>query len=818
MKRKGTKLITHVVLITLVAIILFPVVWVVMTSIRRDNAAFSPKLFSANITFQHYRDLLFPPRNVPVLIAELGNAISLSSPFTSNVEKAKTTIQGDLTLMKGYIRKTKRASDYVEKSLELVDRSLRGSIEEIKLSVSGKLRRIFESLKVKNPDPIAALYVQNAMGKSGGWVKYAAARRKFSTYEEGIGELLKNEKSLSMKVAEIGEKLDSLDGKLSDASMKVVETLGEIKPLEEDLERLNDVLKSMSEIPGEKLESTGDVESSIEDLLKKIQGFQDLSSLEDLLGSVLRNLSNVKISEDSQPVFESVKEQLKPVLGDLSAQVDEFLESYERLKSLENLKRSLEQNLKNLREKLKETRLKIEEFQKEHSDDIKNAYLFYLRWKTFGVLNFPDMVRSWKSEDLSDIAKIYGKKTFVNVKKCLIKMKRLKGEALELKRSKCSAEILKGIDDVMVLEKLADTIRKELTDLNKIGVNDEKFREILSEIDWADSYEKLKKASVELVAHLNELVKEFSEQVDSLSKKWKASLSISKTGMPVVPSEISRMNELVSTVYDAKVSGKLGISMRESRTLADEFPLRNYRSVFKKLDVDLYSLQQVWKKKPKHYFIRWVMNSVIVASLVAVITTAVTALAAYPFSRMRFFGRRYGIMSLLLIQMFPSIMYMVALYGMLAFLGKIIPWLGLDTLGGLTFVYLGNIAFNMFLIKGFYDTIPSSLEESAMIDGATRFQTFRRIVLPLARPILAVVLILTFMGTFNEYVLARIILQDVKKYTYALGLWQFTVGPFETEWGLFTAAALLGMTPMVILFLSMQRFLISGLTKGAVKG
>jgi len=88
----------------------------------------------------------------------------------------------------------------------------------------------------------------------------------------------------------------------------------------------------------------------------------------------------------------------------------------------------------------------------------------------------------------------------------------------------------------------------------------------------------------------------------------------------------------------------------------------------------------------------------------------------------------------------------------------------------------------------------------------------------LASPILAVVIILTFMGTFNEFVLARIILQDVRNYTYALGLWTFAVGPYETQWGIFTAAALMGMTPMVILFLSLQRFLIGGLTRGAVKG
>jgi len=168
--------------------------------------------------------------------------------------------------------------------------------------------------------------------------------------------------------------------------------------------------------------------------------------------------------------------------------------------------------------------------------------------------------------------------------------------------------------------------------------------------------------------------------------------------------------------------------------------------------------------------------------------------------------------------MFPGVIFMIAIYDLLNFLGKYIPFMGVDSLGGLIFAYLTGIAYNMYLIKGFYDTIPDSLEEAAIVDGATRFQSFYKIVLPLARPILTVVFLLVFIGTFNEYVVARIVLQRIENYTYALGLNVFATGPYETEWGLFTAAALLGMMPMVILFLSLQRYLVSGLTRGAVKG
>jgi maltose/maltodextrin transport system permease protein len=204
--------------------------------------------------------------------------------------------------------------------------------------------------------------------------------------------------------------------------------------------------------------------------------------------------------------------------------------------------------------------------------------------------------------------------------------------------------------------------------------------------------------------------------------------------------------------------------------------------------------------------------------MTAIITVIITSLAAYPFSRMKFVGRSSGLYFLMIVQMFPIVMFMVAIYGILNFLGDYLPFIGLDTLGGLIFAYLGNVAYNMWLFKGYYDTIPDSLEESAMIDGATRFQTFWLIVLPLSLPIISVITILTFMNTFNEFVIAKIVLQSEVNYTYAVGLQTFSQGPFETQWGLFTAASLIGAIPMVILFLTMQKWIIGGLTQGSVKG
>jgi maltose/maltodextrin transport system permease protein len=306
--------------------------------------------------------------------------------------------------------------------------------------------------------------------------------------------------------------------------------------------------------------------------------------------------------------------------------------------------------------------------------------------------------------------------------------------------------------------------------------------------------------------------------ISDFEKKWADLLRASLNGEKVSVRELDELYNIIKTDYVNMVGSNISVVSRKAGDLMDTIPYRELKKDLNSVDKELFRINQIWTQKTKHYFLRWVKNSIVVAGVAALITTFVCSLAAYPFSRMRFWGRKYGILAMLLIQMFPSAVYMIAVYSLLNLLGKFIPLLGLDTLTGLTFIYLGNIAYNVYLIKGYYDTIPSSLEESAMIDGATRFQTFYKIVIPLALPILTVVVILTFMNIFNEFVFARIILQDAKNYTYAIGLWTFSSGPYQTEWGLFTAAALLGMLPMTVLFLSLQKYIVSGLTKGAVKG
>jgi len=218
----------------------------------------------------------------------------------------------------------------------------------------------------------------------------------------------------------------------------------------------------------------------------------------------------------------------------------------------------------------------------------------------------------------------------------------------------------------------------------------------------------------------------------------------------------------------------------------------------------------------------WLFNSLKVSAISTIITVALTALAAYAFSRFRFAGRRQGLLVILLIQLFPNSLAIVSLYLLLIQIGNLIPWLGLNSHGGLILIYSGGaLGFNTWLMKGFFDTIPKELDESAVIDGASRTQIFTMILLPLIRPILAVIAILAFIGTYADFLIAKVMLTAKENYTLAVGL-NLLLGEGGSQrssnWGLFAAAALIGALPVVIVFLVLQKQLVGGLTTGAVKG
>ncbi|NDJ86395.1 MAG: ABC transporter permease subunit, partial [Chloroflexi bacterium] len=148
-----------------------------------------------------------------------------------------------------------------------------------------------------------------------------------------------------------------------------------------------------------------------------------------------------------------------------------------------------------------------------------------------------------------------------------------------------------------------------------------------------------------------------------------------------------------------------------------------------------------------------------------------------------------------------------------------VPSFGLNAHGGLILVYLGGaLGINTWLMKGYFDSIPRDLDESGRIDGASNWQIFWRILFPLVRPILAVVAILTFIATYNDYIIALTLLKDTNEQTLAVGLNLFLGDQFSQEWGVFAAGALLGAIPVVVMYLLMQDYIVGGLTAGSVKG
>ena len=222
---------------------------------------------------------------------------------------------------------------------------------------------------------------------------------------------------------------------------------------------------------------------------------------------------------------------------------------------------------------------------------------------------------------------------------------------------------------------------------------------------------------------------------------------------------------------------------------------------------------------PDQPYANWYINTMVVAIINAILTVLIAAGAAFAFSRFRFKGRKVGIMFLLLVQMFPAFLTLTAIYIIMVNIGDVFPPIGLDTLPGLILVYLGGaMGVNAWLIKGFFDTIPMEIDESARVDGATHGQIFWGIILPLAVPVLAVVGLLSFIGTINEFIIASALIQTPSTKTLAVGLQGFIANQYSENWGPFAAGALLAAIPVVILFMFLQRFIVSGLTAGSVKG
>ncbi|MFA7331859.1 MAG: sugar ABC transporter permease [Candidatus Delongbacteria bacterium] len=223
------------------------------------------------------------------------------------------------------------------------------------------------------------------------------------------------------------------------------------------------------------------------------------------------------------------------------------------------------------------------------------------------------------------------------------------------------------------------------------------------------------------------------------------------------------------------------------------------------------SLQSYIALFTEHAFLTWLWNSILVSVVVTATGVVLAAVGGYAFSRFKFVGHDAGMLALMTTQMFPATMLLLPLYIMVAKLHLVNTFLGLMVLYTAT-----ALPFCLWQMKGFYDTIPTSLEEAARIDGCSRFQAFYRVVLPLASPALVITALFSFMASWSEYIVAAQILQESDLFTLPLGLKSFQAS-MSTQWGYYAAASVLVSLPVMVIFIALSRYLVSGLTLGAVK-
>lgn len=252
---------------------------------------------------------------------------------------------------------------------------------------------------------------------------------------------------------------------------------------------------------------------------------------------------------------------------------------------------------------------------------------------------------------------------------------------------------------------------------------------------------------------------------------------------------------LVPVLFVVNASFGKSTSLYSSSLIPKGFSLQHYSDLFTKTD-----------------FWLWMKNSAMVCFGGSVMALTFTISMGYAFSRFRFKGRRNGLLALILVQMVPSSVMIVAIYRILVFMKLVNNPLGL------ILVYTGtSIPFNAWLMRGYFDSIPRELEESAYIDGAGTWTAFTKIALPLASPMIAVVFIFNLIAFYNDYILASIVMIGKQNYTVALGL-RFFQAPYAANWAMFAAASVVACLPIAAVFYALQRFLVEGLTKGALKG
>ncbi|MFC4402559.1 sugar ABC transporter permease [Gracilibacillus xinjiangensis] len=279
-----------------------------------------------------------------------------------------------------------------------------------------------------------------------------------------------------------------------------------------------------------------------------------------------------------------------------------------------------------------------------------------------------------------------------------------------------------------------------------------------------------------------------------MNQKQKSKIEVTLIYLVILITSIIIFYPLVWTIG---MSLNQSTSLYSSSIIPENFSLEHYK----------------WLFSEESDYLLWYKNSLIVSISVAFGSVIITSLVAYAFSRYQFAGKKNALYIFLLLQMFPVMMAMVALYIFLNMIGL------LDSLTGLILVYLGGqIPFNAWLVKGYFDTIPRELDEAAKIDGAGHLRVFWSIMLPLAKPILAVVALFNFMMPLFDFLLPSIVLSSQDNYTLAVGLFNFINDRFANNFTRFAAGSILIAVPVATVYLFLQRYLISGLTAGGTKG
>ncbi|MCL2270757.1 MAG: ABC transporter permease subunit [Treponema sp.] len=221
---------------------------------------------------------------------------------------------------------------------------------------------------------------------------------------------------------------------------------------------------------------------------------------------------------------------------------------------------------------------------------------------------------------------------------------------------------------------------------------------------------------------------------------------------------------------------------------------------------------------PNLAFGKWLLNSFKVSSISVTVIVLLTCLSAYALSRFRFAGKRGVMMGIMILNIFPGILAMIAIFVMMQQFGNYIPIIGLNTHGGLICLYIaGAMSINILMVKSYIDSISFELDESALIEGASYFQIFWKIIFPVIKPMVITLAILAFMSTYGDFIIANLLLKGNDKITVMVGIFQFTQERFNTNWGIVTAGTVIAAIPAVVLFFISQKYILDGLMMGAVK-